>query len=332
MKSAKVLGFETLGRGLRDRSRVWYYLRRKAPAVLELLEEGNARRAADRFVHGVTGRSPYRRYLRTRGGSPFVRREIHGNEMFLDLRDSGISYDLLIYGQRESYSTTVFRRELRRLRRERGDVTVVDVGANIGYYLLQEADIVGPRGHVYGFEPVPDTADLLARNVRHNGFDERVTIERNAVGARDGTVRMRVPDASNLAHIAAVRSVREYAPREYENADELDVGMRTLDSYLSEAGVSHGTVGAVRMDVEGYEVEILRGMSRILSEAAPLVLFVECHPWLRETGSFDRLVGTLREHGFELVSAVYNRTVLDANSLEDVAEAGGHPELILRKP
>ena len=65
-------------------------------------------------------------------------------------------------------------------------MTAVDVGANLGYYTLLFAELVGPKGQVYAFEPVPYNASLLNRSVRANGYTNVIAVAKavsNATGA-----------------------------------------------------------------------------------------------------------------------------------------------------
>ena len=65
--------------------------------------------------------------------------------------------------------------------------TIVDLGANMGFYTLQFARSVGPAGHVHAFEPLERNRAKLFRNVALNGFEDRVTINPEAVSERTGT-------------------------------------------------------------------------------------------------------------------------------------------------
>ena len=94
----------------------------------------------------LTG-SGYTRYLDWKHDGNFVVREIHGSEMVLDIRDEGINRDLLLYGTREKLSSERFINELREFATDvRRDITVLDVGANIGYFAFLEANVLSRTG------------------------------------------------------------------------------------------------------------------------------------------------------------------------------------------
>jgi FkbM family methyltransferase len=131
--------------------------------------------------------------------------------------------------------------------------TVIDVGANIGALTVALSDIVGADGHVFAFEPQPQNAGLLRRNVACL----EVTIEEVALGAAPGTVS--IPFLFDLEH-------KNYGRVELGSGDAV-VDVRTLDSYnLAPA--------FIKIDVEGYELDVLLGARATIERHQPL-LYVE---------------------------------------------------------
>lgn len=254
----------------------------------------------------VTGSNAYEVLARRRGGR-FVERPINDYRMFLDLNDSGISRTLLRYGVHEQRSTDAFRRELRWLAAETDDPVVLDVGANIGYYTLLEAEAL-PGGHVYAFEPEPDNAALLDRNVTHNGHADRVTVERCAVGADERTVELSVSELSNRHRVRLDGGDRTpYGRKNYRGS--VSVPQVSVDGFLDERGIDPAAVGAVRLDLEGYEWAVVEGMEAVLSAPGPLVVFVELHPSLGAR-RLEAIARRLDAAGLEVVSAALNESVV----------------------
>ena len=137
-----------------------------------------------------------------------------------------------------------------------------DVGANLGLYTLWAARRVGATGRVHAFEPVPDVRACLARNVALNGFGN-VRIVGAGVGARPGrTVLYRLPGASGVTSRYAVGK---------QHGVEVDV--TTLDAEFADAAAPQ----LVKVDVEGMEVEVLRGAARLLGGSQPPVLVLEAN-------------------------------------------------------
>jgi FkbM family methyltransferase len=149
--------------------------------------------------------------------------------------------------------------------------TVLDVGANVGLYALVAARAVGPGGRVFAFEPAPAAAALLAKNLRRNALQARVSIAHCAAGAEAGVLRLYVAGASSENSAVSAR-VHTAANRPCE---ELEVPVVTLDTFCREHDL-HPQV--VKIDVEGWELAVLRGMPELL--ASELTILCEMHPHL----------------------------------------------------
>jgi FkbM family methyltransferase len=151
----------------------------------------------------------------------------------------------------------------------RPGATVLDLGANVGAYTLLFAQWVGAGGHVYAFEPASASRAGLERHVSINGLADRVTIRPDAVSSASGVCRFiqRGTDGGNrIAHAS--------------DADTVEVPAITVDEFCGSFRV---TPDVIKIDVEGAELEALRGARRIIAErGASLALFVELHvsAWL----------------------------------------------------
>lgn len=134
----------------------------------------------------------------------------------------------------------------------------VDIGSNIGNHTLFFAKFCQPK-HVISVEPVPASA-VLQREVLHlNGLEKRVTIHECAISDRVGRGAMR-PWETNPCYFAGSQTL--------EDGDEVDV--TTLDELLSD--VRH--INLIKIDVEGRELDVLRGAGQILARERP-ALFIE---------------------------------------------------------
>lgn len=142
--------------------------------------------------------------------------------------------------------------------------TFVDVGANVGVYTGWASRCVGDGGRVIAFEPVPATRAHLEYVVSLNSLDN-VRVVPKALGDGPGTVTLWVvPNASGLSSAVA--------PADGSSARPVEVPMSTLDDELSTAGGSSPAL--VKIDVEGYEMAVLRGAVRTLgADDGPAVLF-----------------------------------------------------------
>jgi len=217
--------------------------------------------------------------------------QVQGSRMYLDIHDPGLSRTLIRNGVRERGHTQLVKEEVK------SGMVGVDIGANLGYYVLLEARLVGPTGHVLAVEPVPRNAHILRKNVAANGL-ENVTIRQCAISDEPGVVQMNVMPESNLCSLLTCDDMSLRADiRESRTAsgarEQIAVPAVTFDDLVAENGLR--TVNFIRMDIEGYELRATKGMTQTFRTAAgPLLIFVEVHnahfadplktvaPWLTE--------------------------------------------------
>ena len=137
----------------------------------------------------------------------------------------------------------------------RPGATVVDVGANVGYYTLKMAELAGPHGRVIALEPVPQTFRLLTRNTRKF---QNVTLLNVAASDVSGTVNISIPMLNGWLHPSRAHIAELGSP----------VVALTVD------GLGLSEVALAKIDAEGHEYEVLIGMHRLLERDKP-VLVVE---------------------------------------------------------
>ncbi|WP_246998045.1 FkbM family methyltransferase [Halosolutus gelatinilyticus] len=271
---------------------------------------------------GLTDWNAYTSYLAWRGDERAVVREINGSEMVLDPTMAGISQELLMYGGREELSASIFERELTQLAQQvDSPVTVLEIGANIGYYALLEARVLGDDTRVLAFEPDPRNVDLLSRSIERNGYGDRIDVERVAVGDSDGTITFNILPLSNKSHVA-----EESFTRAHDVERQIDVPQKTVSTILDERDVAADEINVVRMDVEGYEAQVFQGMSDVLDSEQPLVLFFELHRSRLDDDRFEWMLDTLAESGLEIVAVtdlvgpMWYETQLPWSSFDELRE------------
>lgn len=166
-----------------------------------------------------------------------------------------------------------------------GDAAV-DGGANLGYWSLVAARLVGPRGRVFAFEPVPATAQALARNVAASCY-ANVRVTQAALAAEPGRVMMRLFQDDPLgvhASVGAVSGLRV--------AGSAAAPAVTLDAFLADEGAAPALV---KLDLEGSETAALRGARALWTGAEPPVM---CCEWNQAAA---RAAGTRPEEWMELL-------------------------------
>ena len=191
-------------------------------------------------------------------GRRTVSRTVHGHRMTLALDDPGVSRALWLHGTREPLETSIVRREVR------PGMIVVDLGANLGYYTLLMANLVGSDGYVYAIEPNEESVALLGDNMVGNDYGALVEIHCCAIADRRGSAVMHLGPTRNLHSLVPAWPSR--------SQPEIEVDILTLDECL--AGRS---IDFLRMDVEGGECEVFDGMTETIARNHPTIL-VEMHP------------------------------------------------------
>ena len=177
--------------------------------------------------------------------------------MFVDTTDLGFSSHMLLSGYWEMWVTEAF------VTRVRPGMHVVDCGANLGYFTLIMADLVGETGHVDAFEPNPAIAAKLAKTIEVNGFLGRTTVHRAALGRASGEAILQIPphepkNAYLSPHPARAEDIAANIP--ILRLDELP-GADTID--------------LIKIDVEGAEEHVWAGMQGILDSRRPLTVILE---------------------------------------------------------
>lgn len=161
------------------------------------------------------------------------------------------------------YSSMVDHEEdvLEQFSPNRGD-TVVDVGAAFGFYTIMASKKVGQQGKVVAIEPQPDNFEMLNRNVNLNKLANIITLN-YAVSSKRGTLRL----------YSSYSTIPERAGQSLQ--DYIEVSADTLDNLLRELDIDE--VNWIKVDVEGAELEVLKGAIGILSKSVDIAVLVEVH-------------------------------------------------------
>ena len=145
--------------------------------------------------------------------------------------------------------------------------TLVDVGANVGYFTVLGALLVGSGGRVIAFEPEPTNHGLLADNIRRNDLGQ-VLVRNQAVAAEPGELFLDVNPAESGWH----RLATDNSPASHR---KVPVTVTTVDLVLSELG---GAVDVVKIDVEGFEPAVVAGMTQTVAANPDISVILEFSP------------------------------------------------------
>ncbi|MBB3609298.1 FkbM family methyltransferase [Rhizobium sp. BK602] len=221
-------------------------------------------------------------------------------KLYIDTRDRGFGSHLILDGFWEIWLTLFCARNVKR------GMTVVDVGANFGYYSVLLAELAGDDGHLIAVEPNPHAVDFLRRSVDLNGFSRRARIESVAVGAADGEASLYIPH-SEPKNASIVSDA--FTPRA-ENGRVVKVPVTTLDRLCN----ASERVDFIKIDAEGAEEAIVEGMRETIDRHRPIIVVEFNAGRYADAGGFlDRLAaiyGSIRRLDFSGESLPVSREEL----------------------
>lgn len=206
------------------------------------------------FFHGLKSGFHALRYFFVRDvlKRPLYWRQIFDYKLYLDTRDPGISKELAIFGQRELEHRQILKEILK------SGMTVWDLGANIGYYAIMEAKIVGSAGKIYAVEPSPLNIELLRRNVAFNKCEAIVEVTPVGISNRNGEADFFLSEMSNVNTFHP--TTREGGRAAHLTGKTIKVPIMDVPTFIK----GKRPVDLVRMDIEGHEVEVFESIIRAI--------------------------------------------------------------------
>ena len=234
-------------------------------------------------------------------------KKVQKSKMILNLDDIGISRELLLKGIHERNSTNQFKKEIKE------GMSLLEIGANIGYYTLIAARIIKKKGHIYAFEPSPQNTRFLVANIYTNGLENIVEVHREGVADKTGKLPFFLYTKSNLCSFA-----KREPEEDIKQTGKIIVDVTTVDKFLGNRKIDY-----LRMDIEGFEYEAIKGMKNTLEnkERSPKGMFIEMHSaLLRKNGySANEFINTLAAYGYSVKKSFYRgRADISANSTNDL--------------
>ncbi|MBU2564047.1 FkbM family methyltransferase [Patescibacteria group bacterium] len=202
---------------------------------------------------------------------------IQGQKMFLDSEDS---LRLSLSGVYEPFETKIIKSVIKK------DNTVIDIGANIGYYTLLFAKLVGRNGKIIAFEPDPDNFFLLKKNVEINGY-KNATLIQKAVSNKIGTTKLYLHKNDKKQHSIYNSN---------NSRKSIEIESTRADNYINEK------VDLIKIDIEGAEGETIKGMKNLLKKNKKIKIITEFSPCSLENSSVKskEFLELLIGHNFKL--------------------------------
>lgn len=221
-----------------------------------------------------------------------------GHKMFLDSKDS---LQLSINGIYEEFETSLVNKEIKR-----GDI-VLDLGANIGYYTLIFAKLVGENGKVYAFEPDSTNFALLKKNVEINGYKNVVLVQK-AVSNKNGKLKLFLAEDNTVDH----RIYNSHDARKFVEIESVK-----LDDYFKDY---NGKTNFIKIDIQGAEWGAVQGMSELLKKNKSMKIFSEFWPIGLKRFGIEPLeyLELLLKHGFKLYEIIEQKKKIEPTTPKEL--------------
>jgi FkbM family methyltransferase len=236
---------------------------------------------------------------------------ITDNFMF-SIRSPTVWYALLSWPK---FSMTSYRMVSSLIRQGIIPKAIIDVGANVGQFAVACAKIF-PSVAVHSFEPLPHCLKQLDRNVTGLGG---VRVYPVALGEQDGEVTMHV---NSHSHSSSILGLGERHRKAFPDAREIGtirVPVSTLDRELESVSLENPVL--LKLDVQGYEPQVLNGATETLKRVDYVLLETSFRPLYEGEKTFTEIARTMEERGFEFLRPVawlsdpHNGEVLQMDAL-----------------
>ncbi|MDC0202125.1 FkbM family methyltransferase [Candidatus Nitrosopelagicus sp.] len=210
--------------------------------------------------------------------------EVWAGKIILHPNDA---FRLSIYGIHSKIDFEIFQKYVKK-----GD-NVLDIGANIGYFTLMLAKLVGPTGKVFAFEPDPRNISLLKKNIETNGYQNVVVVPKAVSNVNE--------KCTLFTSQSSFGQNRIYEPKKTKNQKYVPIESETIlldDFFKNNENIEN--ISFVKIDVEGAEKLVLEGMNKILNLNKNIKIFSEIDSYrLDDAGSsYVEVIDLLEKKGF----------------------------------
>lgn len=202
--------------------------------------------------------------------------------------------------------------------------TIIDVGSNIGYYVLLEARLTGKKGKIIAIEPIPSNFFYLVKNIKLNREKNIIPVN-YAISNKNGKIKMIQSSYSNWCSVFTGKVPEILKNKEYKI---IDVPVATLDSLVKQLKLRN--VNLIRMDIEGHEYQALEGARKVVKKYHPDLL-IEIHTKYLENKT-EKLLQFLKNEGYQIKWGVLrDLDFLGVGSKEDIKRYSFEELLTYRK-
>lgn len=198
---------------------------------------------------------------------------VEGGLIYLNLHEHPMMVQVAM-DTYENAKQAMIRRHLR------PGMTFIDAGANMGYFTLLGAKLVGRSGTVIAIEPAPENYAYLRRSIELNGYSQ-VRALPIALGDHAGTGQLQILPLSTAHTFTQLKP-------QYSNLPKVEVPIATLDSVVADQKLEH--VDMVKIDVQEWEEEVLRGATNTLRDNPNLVMLLDMPKRIEKRRAIEQIL------------------------------------------
>jgi FkbM family methyltransferase len=173
--------------------------------------------------------------------------------------------------------------------------TILDVGAHLGRYTIISSKQVGDKGKVVALEASPLVFEKLKRNIRINNLSNTTSMN-YAVFSKTTKIKLFFPNEGfkNTVYNSVMSN------RSQDSGKFVIVEANTLDNIVTSIGIGLEQVNWIKIDVEGAELEVLKGATGILSKSTDISLLIEVHNLAEEKTLYREIIALLTKYNFKI--------------------------------
>ena len=257
---------------------------------------------------------PVREFIWKRKHSPFLYTSINNLKFYLSPGEL-IDRKIYVHGIFDRRFVEFIASNFKNLR------TMLDIGANIGNHSIS---LSGHFKEVHSFEPNPIVLDRLRKNIEINNI-KNITVHPYGAGYEDGEYPFFIDESGNLGASHIVQEAQRELPQPTRKNRKIPfIHVVNLDEYLSTKKI--GAIDFVKIDVEGFELDVIKGMENTIKKYRPIVSF-EYHGGDFDEEYFQYFSSILS--GYELFELVFgNRKDSLFNKIKLFIAYSGKPALM----
>lgn len=246
---------------------------------------------------------------------------IWGGKLIVSSEDFSMAPDLIIHGVHEPHLTNYLLKNIK------NGYTVMDLGANLGYFTVLLGYLVGTEGKVIAYEADPDSYALLMDNVSINYLHNKIMIENKAIYSSASKLSFYITDRFK-GHASIHEHDKEYFKYYNDNIQKIEVPAEPLDIYFGQ--LKH--IDLIKLDIEGGEYRAFLGMTNLIKNRVIDTVVFELNKLMLKNDwlSFYNLLSEIKE----LYGAKFFTLTIEGEpvpiDLDELFSHDGYPFVVMK--